>query len=775
MKIGPLQGTRLALGLAALSSSLLLPVTNAGAKPSLAIRPEPGWVKQIEFNRDAGSRDRPTSILLEDREIKVSAGNVERFYKHSERVNTNAGLDRLSQLHFYFEPSYQALTIHFIRIIRGGQTNNALEPSAIKTIAKEDDLDEQIYNGTLAAIVFLKDVRVGDIVEYAYTVSGENPVFDGRFADRFHLAAEQPIQTLRVRLLAPADRIIYFRNQGTELVPRSDAYENDKEYVWDRSNVSAIETEDSTPSWFEPIPSVWVSEFSDWQSVARWAAPLYDGNQPLPPELKNKAEGWIKQYAAPDQRMIAALRFVQQEIRYLGIELGSYSHRPSPPSQTLSRRFGDCKDKSLLLHSVLRFMGIDSAVALVNTSAGHALDNYQASPDAFDHAIVQAKIGDRTFWLDPTIESQRGDIDAYYDPSFERALVLRLDASGLETIPQPRLQTPTTAVEESYTIEPVEGRASLSVTTTYRGADADDARYRWSQRSAEETGKLYLNYYAGDNPSIRLDGPPRINDNEQNNVVTIEEKYIIDSFWKNDSHYFGGDAAYDELPKPKISQRAMPLALPHPTFITQTIQIDSPMPDDLAPHSEVINNDAFRFEYSYQRAEGSVRLSYSLQTFRDYVPPEKVAAYLAQADRIWNTTGWQLPKPEVGIIRRSNPQSGGSFSVFLVLLAGFVAVAGFVVVKVWQGRTRPPAFTRKPLPGAAPETAMRCRDRNDVEAFTKGFKCGCGDHPFTPEALSHQQTLFYDGERLGTIKVKCRTCGRATDLYFVQPPALADT
>jgi hypothetical protein len=136
MRLIPSNGKRAGLGFATFLCFLLLPAATVG-KPSFAVRPEPDWVRQIEINRDAGSRDRPTSILLDDREIKLSATSVERFYQYSERVNTNAGLDRLSQLQFNFEPSYQSLTIHFIRVIRGGQTRNALEPSAIKIIAKE--------------------------------------------------------------------------------------------------------------------------------------------------------------------------------------------------------------------------------------------------------------------------------------------------------------------------------------------------------------------------------------------------------------------------------------------------------------------------------------------------------------------------------------------------------------------------------------------------------------------------------------------------------------
>src|SRR5205823_538471 len=155
-------------------------------------------------------------------------------------------------------------------------------------------------------------------------------------------------------------------------------------------------------------------------------------------------------------------------------------------------------------------------------------------------------------------------------------------------------------IQETYAVDPGTNGATLSVRTIYRGADADDLRYRWSQRSAEETGKLYLNYYADGNPSIKADGPPSIHDNEQDDVVTVEERYVIDSFWNNQSHYFGGNMAYEQLPKPSISQRKMPLAVRHPTFLTQTIQIDSAALDDLAPHSQVIANDAFRFEYHYQ-------------------------------------------------------------------------------------------------------------------------------------------------------------------------------
>ena len=139
-----------------------------------------------------------STFLLDDHQIKVGQKRLNATTTTCRRIETAAGLSDVSQLKFYFEPSYQQLAIHFIRIRRDGALIDALKPSEIKVIQQEEDLNQQLYNGTLAALIFLNDLRVGDIVDYAYTVSGENPVLGGRFAETLYLADRQPIQHLNV-------------------------------------------------------------------------------------------------------------------------------------------------------------------------------------------------------------------------------------------------------------------------------------------------------------------------------------------------------------------------------------------------------------------------------------------------------------------------------------------------------------------------------------------------------------------------------------------------
>ena len=79
---------------------------------------------------------------------------------------------------------------------------------------------------------------------------------------------------------------------------------------------------------------------------------------------------------------------MQDDIRYLGFENGLNSFKPSKPIEVLKRRFGDCKDKALLLSTLLQSYGIAANPILVNSTYGKNID------EKFD---LSAEIHRKTF------------------------------------------------------------------------------------------------------------------------------------------------------------------------------------------------------------------------------------------------------------------------------------------------------------------------------------------------------------------------------------------
>ncbi len=89
------------------------------------------------------------------------------------------------------------------------------------------------------------------------------------------------------------------------------------------------------------------------------------------------------------------------DVKYTGIEFGEASIVPRTPAEVLERRYGDCKDKALLLTALLRAAGIPAQVALLDAGFGPDVDPDVPGFGSFDHAIVYVP-GPRPLWIDAT-------------------------------------------------------------------------------------------------------------------------------------------------------------------------------------------------------------------------------------------------------------------------------------------------------------------------------------------------------------------------------------
>lgn len=747
---------------AALLVALACPA--ASAKPNFTVQPPPAWVQTVAPPADAGRGEPEDGLrcMLDDRQVRVTAKGSENYTHFVQQATTSAAVERVSQLQLEFEPSYQTLVIHHLNVVRAGQTINALRPSEIKVIQREGELDERLFNGTLSAVVVINDVRPGDVIDYAYSVNGDNPVLAGSYANVVGLAHSDTCVLLRARLLWPAARRLFMRTHQTDLQPSVTQGPDEVEYVWERRNAPGVEYEDSAPAWYDPTPFVQLSEFETWADVARWAAPLYAPGE-LSPALRAQIEEW-RRLPGDEERLLAARRFVQDEVRYLGIELGTYSHTPTKPSKVFGRRFGDCKDKTLLLTTMLNELGIAARPALVNTDVRRTLDDWQPSPYSFDHVIVRAELAGKTYWIDPTISYQRGTLANATTPEYERALVVAAETEALTEIPLTNPGGPTINVHELYEVASFDAPVRLTVTSSFRGPDADIIRYRLSGQSREDLGKGYVNFYAEREPSIRQDGLPEVADDERANVVTLTEHYTIPSFWKESKHefparYFGG-----VLSKPGVSRRTSPLGVTFPYNVEQLTEVRLPQRQKVWTGERTVEDDTLRFTTRSDTDGNVVRVRYSLVTKRDAVPAAKVEKYLATLDEALDISGYELSHgPTVG--SGPSPVGPGLGLLYLLVLGGL----GLFALYAWQRRRRYArlaevyAVSRR-LPGSVPETAIRLGAESDIGGYVAGFECpGCGRRAC---GVASRQGLVYDERRLVAVHVKCDSCRATQDFYF---------
>jgi hypothetical protein len=420
----------------------------------------------------------------------------------------------------------------------------------------------------------------------------------------------------------------------------------------------------------------------------------------------------------------------------------------------------------------LNSLGIEAHPALVNTSAQRTLDQWQPTPYAFDHCIVQAKVNDKTYWLDPTISYQRGDLSSHQNPNYERALVVSEGSNALEEIKTPALDKPTTEIKQIYTVTDYQSPTTLLIVTTYRGEDADSTRYRIAEQSLAELGKSYLNYYAEQDHSIKAEGQPSITDDPATNTLVVSEKYTIAEFWNNGERSFYADQIYNCVNSPGVSKRTMPIAISHPVYITQNIEVHLPETYPIETGSGTLADGFLSFDYRYATQGKVIKLDFKLQSLRDVVPADQAAKHIKTVEKIKEYAGYRISRDAYGQAGGENIEKGveGLFKAFvwLLFLGPFVIFGTLMGVRRMREKRRLNGFKQRfqTVPGTEPANAIRFSNEQELFWHLSNFRSACGAPFYKQGVLLHQENMTFDGQRLTAIALQCDVCSETRDVYF---------
>src|SRR4029078_8749307 len=94
--------------------------------------------------------------------------------------------------------------------------------------------------------------------------------------------------------------------------------------------------------------------------------------------------------------------WVTKNTRYVALEFGIYGYKPRRSVQTVSRGWGDCKDKAAVIVAMLHELGVPAPMVLVRTGLRGRFRSEVASLAPFDHAI--AYVPELDLYLDGTAE-----------------------------------------------------------------------------------------------------------------------------------------------------------------------------------------------------------------------------------------------------------------------------------------------------------------------------------------------------------------------------------
>lgn len=633
---------------------LLLPFSALveAAAPYL-VQPAPDWVLPQSYESQPMAETQTVAFLLRDTQLRLQPQLI-RYHRNVTTPVSAAAISEASALSVDYNPAYETVQLHGIRLSRDGNVRDLTHDVQSRVLQREQGLENGVHDGMVSVVFILEDVRVGDIIDFSYSVSGSNPIFSGHRAGFASVDSGVPTSRRHLRILTAKARPLQVRvfNDTTPVASRT--LGELQEYRWQAEQLPAVQIDQGTPDWHMPFRWLSYSEYASWSDVVAWAQPLYQRAARPDPAIQAQAKR-LRAASQNDQEFITqALDFVQNDIRYLGLSLGANTHKPYPAAEVLRRRFGDCKDKTMLLIELLASGGIKAHPALVATARGKGIASELPSHGVFDHVIVLLELGERRYWLDGTRLYQAGILSERSVSDFGLALPIRPGQDALVSMydtNEPRYIVDTVEEIEASSFD---GPVTLKVETRYRRNAADFQRYRFATQPPQQVARSYLDYYRQHYTDVKAEGVPEFHDDTRLNEIVVRERYTIGQYWQKGENGLSAPVRLsvfsDAIPAPEQLTRQSPYAIPAGRRINSTFNLRFPMAMGIKTSAETLRIEHPAFLYQGQEAYRGQVYTYRsrLETRADAVDAgdmQEFSTKLRQMERDW-VFGVNIPSAE---------------------------------------------------------------------------------------------------------------------------------
>lgn len=405
---------------------------------------------------------------------------------------------------------------------------------------KQKDIQDQAYNSSYE---FHSDNRQKayefNISTYPATIIYEHEysVQSLFFLSNIY-ALDEPfhhaVQSFEVELIVPEEEIIRHRwiAAGQPYEESETRRDGNIVYKWSMENLPAISSQSyASAAHFVPrleLSAVQMNLYqykarvNNWGDFGSFIFKMHQGRDSLPKDQIELAQKLTEGLPTLKDKVQALYGHLQKNCRYVAIPYGIAGWQPYPASKVATHGYGDCKDLTNYLKSLLAAIDVPAFAALVKAGNLYVDTLEDAFPNnKFNHEILCVPSGKDTLW----VECTSSYLPAGYLGSFtqDRDVLILSQQGGF------RARTPAYGKESSYIHRRIDcslnldaGEQSLKIRSYYSGVMQDDLRELVLLDSKDKTRKLMEKKF--DFPTYHLTSfEHRLIDNN-NNVPAIEEQ-----------------------------------------------------------------------------------------------------------------------------------------------------------------------------------------------------------------------------------------------------------
>ncbi len=370
----------------------------------------------------------------------------------------------------------------------------------------------------------LPPLDVGDIVAVRYRVSDTAQSFFGDFFGASEALGDfVPVDEVRLVYVLPKSRKFfeYVQHGAAPAVKRE---EGDKSiWTYTAKNLARVPREGMQLPLEQMVPTVQVSTYENWKEFGRWYFNLIKKQLEPTPEMKAKVALLIEGKTSERDKARAVYNWVVTNIRYnADWHFGVHGYKPFSAGAIFERCIGDCKDKAIVICTMLGIAGVTAypvLIRLADSSEPRGREDITLPmPHHFNHAIAYIEYADGKGQFVDGTATFNGFEELPGSDAGANVVIVRPEGGVQTQVPIPKAAENST--RENVALEFLgNGKLKLTIKLTAKGDRASYLRaiYLQSGTRATQLESQWTRHKAGAkvtkveaNDLANIDLPPEI-------------------------------------------------------------------------------------------------------------------------------------------------------------------------------------------------------------------------------------------------------------------------
>jgi len=347
-------------------------------------------------------------VLLDTETLDINEDISYEYSSHRIVKIFNEKGEKFGQVDVPYTVGNDDIEIHHARtFLPDGRIVELDESSILKDIPPPEAVKAGLFVAARLMRLRMPEMTDNCVIDYAYSVKRKGHIMKGEYWRQTHFQTSEPILKYRFTIHAPQKMEFLYHVSGLDLQPKITETKYTRVYEFEAFDIPPIKEEKFMPAMQDLEYSITISSLKSWNQLALWYYTLIREQDHITPEIQKQTEQLLSGTKNRREKIRRLYEYVAENIRYIGIELGIWAIKPHPSELVFKEKYGDCKDKSTLLSTMLKAAGIKSYPVLISSGDSSKVIREVPSLSYFNHMILVAEAEDdgELIWLDPTVET----------------------------------------------------------------------------------------------------------------------------------------------------------------------------------------------------------------------------------------------------------------------------------------------------------------------------------------------------------------------------------